>query len=1562
MHSPSSTSRSFLRALTLVAASASALVVALAGSGSARAQANVCPPQTASDRFICFGTGDITAATNRTSLTYAPTTPFVAGSQVCAFVDVTAELEQGGWDQVYLRFSDGASATGPTFQDFCLAGNGAGVCDTNLSPGCEAVPTVITDTAGTYCYQPTPGATNVTVSVYVKTQDGQYQCGDCGDQLGSPGVTVHTLEVTGCTGFPTGACGNGILEGSEQCDDHNDLAHDGCAADCRLEPGAICDAAGTTCAAAGQCHAVTPGPLGISYCYGNGATDLDTSLAWIWSIDGDGTPLALRYDIAGGLELYEDPTDTTIRYDELWFYWEDDAGGSDLIPLNIGHAVSDPSYEVWSRGTLEVVPTAGATILFAEFIVFADDTVSCADTFGDIAPLGVSTLELASCDTTHVDAYDSLAAFTAAVGGCYEIVDFNAIPDGTLEPISGDGYVVTGDSGQGIPVSVEASPYPSTFADGDGTPALDPQIPESYLSNSRLRIDFAPGPAKAVGMTFIDVGDIGGVMSMEAYRDGQLVFFDPDIEVSSPDNNFITTRGFVFDQAVDSIVFSMIEPSDAFDLDNLVVIPQDDQDDDGVPDLCDCAPADPKAATSFAEICDDQADNDCDGFTDDGDFDCGGTGSAACQTYADENLDQTSGGWLVAGDTSWGWNGAAGRWEAESRNNLQATLESQPLGVPSSACPGDFKVDVELGGIVASDGDALVIAWSRNGGPFATLKTVTGTLSKQTLDLTGLVVPGDAVSFRFAYVTNSSGVAVGPFVTRLRLYADEDRDHDLVCDGCDCAPQNAAFGLDCDVDGDGWCASTTGPLNPSPLYAGCDQEIAHGNPQVGGSDCRDDKATANPGLGHEDPFCSDGVDNDCDGKVDGADPDCAQPTCTDPDGDGYGSGTGCLGPDCREGVQACTTDCSDADHDNVPDCDPADTCRDADADGYGVGPGCTGPDCDDTRARCAVDCTTDLDSDSVPDCSEDCVDADGDQYGNGPGCRGFDCDDTSSACTTSCVDVDGDQLYDCRDGCLDADKDGFGTGPTCAGPDCDDLRPSCAASCVDVAPANGTPDCAENCVDPDGDGYGVGTSCTGADCKEGVAACNVSCRDDDHDGTFDCDPADGCLDADGDGYGAGPGCTGPDCDDHVAECTTTCADSDDDQRLDCDPRDDCHDVDHDGYGTGPGCDGADCDDAVATCALDCVTDNDHNDKPDCAEACIDADKDGYGQGPGCAGPDCDDAAATCTTSCVDDDLDQTADCKDSCFDKDHDGFGVGPGCTGGGDVVDCDDDRPKCTTDCADLNSNGTPDCAEDCVDHDGDGYGVGSTCLGPDCDDAQKSCTAVCVDQDVDGTFDCADGCVDNDKDGYGEGPDCGGADCDDALANCNVDCGDHNSNSVADCNEGCKDLDQDGFGVGADCGDAIDCDDRYAACTTSCTHADNDGIPDCADDDDDNDGLKDVDEAAHATNPLDPDSDDDGLFDGAEVYTHHSDPTDPDSDKDGLRDGDEVLRYATDPADPDTDHGGVDDGREVADGTNPLDPSDDRVGRFEGSSACAGGGVDASWLAAALVGLAMLRRRARA
>ena len=117
-----------------------------------------------------------------------------------------------------------------------------------------------------------------------------------------------------------------------------------------------------------------------------------------------------------------------------------------------------------------------------------------------------------------------------------------------------------------------------------------------------------------------------------------------------------------------------------------------------------------------------------------------------------------------------------------------------------------------------------------------------------------------------------------------------------------------------------------------------------------------------------------------------------------------------------------------------------------------------------------------------------------------------------------------------------------------------------------------------------------------------------------------------------------------------------------------------------------------------------------------------------------------------------------------------------------------------------------------------------------------------------------------------------------------------------------------------------------------------DGDGLKDNCDDDDDNDGLTDVQEQTLGTNPLNPDSDGDGVKDGTEI----ADGTDAndsckfvlahqtltpsaawntaDCDNDGVTNTQEKLD-GTDPLNPDSDGDGVIDGTEKADGTDAKD-----------------------------------------
>jgi hypothetical protein len=91
--------------------------------------------------------------------------------------------------------------------------------------------------------------------------------------------------------------------------------------------------------------------------------------------------------------------------------------------------------------------------------------------------------------------------------------------------------------------------------------------------------------------------------------------------------------------------------------------------------------------------------------------------------------------------------------------------------------------------------------------------------------------------------------------------------------------------------------------------------------------------------------------------------------------------------------------------------------------------------------------------------------------------------------------------------------------------------------------------------------------------------------------------------------------------------------------------------------------------------------------------------------------------------------------------------------------------------------------------------------------------------------------------------------------------------------------------------------------------------------------DGIPDDWKVAHGLDPNDPavafeDPDHDGLT-NLEEFQHGTDPHNPDTDGDGLSDGDEVHVYHTNPLLADTDGDGIPDGVEIQTGSDPLDPT---------------------------------------
>lgn len=358
-----------------------------------------------------------------------------------------------------------------------------------------------------------------------------------------------------------------------------------------------------------------------------------------------------------------------------------------------------------------------------------------------------------------------------------------------------------------------------------------------------------------------------------------------------------------------------------------------------------------------------------------------------------------------------------------------------------------------------------------------------------------------------------------------------------------------------DVDGDGFGVDgdTRCLCAPAAPYAAT---------KIG--DCDDGKAIVNPDATET---CN-GLDDDCDGTIDGGTANACIQFYSDVDGDGFGdpNDASCL---CAPtGVYTTTdnTDCAPADGDISPAqseiCDGADNDCDGDTDEAGAG-------------GCAL-FFADTDGDTYGNPADfACLCAAADPY---VATQGGDCDDNEAALNPSLPETCGDSIdNDCdgdideanADGCViyygDNDNDGFGLigdaqclcapvdphDATEAG-DCNDsnvdVKPMAAEicdgldnNCDGVVDEPGTPGCTDYFLDTDGDTYGVGTSqclCSplGAFTASGAGDCDDTdpsakpgnpeiCNGKDDNCNGDTDEADaaGCtvyyIDVDDDDYG-----------------------------------------------------------------------------------------------------------------------------------------------------------------------------------------------------------------------------------------------------------------------------------------------------------------------------------------------------------------------------------------------------------------------------------------------------------
>jgi hypothetical protein len=210
----------------------------------------------------------------------------------------------------------------------------------------------------------------------------------------------------------------------------------------------------------------------------------------------------------------------------------------------------------------------------------------------------------------------------------------------------------------------------------------------------------------------------------------------------------------------------------------------------------------------------------------------------------------------------------------------------------------------------------------------------------------------------------------------------DEADND--CDGDVDEDVTTTFYADADSDGQGDPGSTTEACSPPSGYVST------------ALDCDDTDGAISPNA---EELC-DEVDNDCDGDTDEDDAADAGEWYADADGDGYGAGSATVSCSQPSGAADVDGDCDDTDADYSP----------------GAAEGCDGED---------YNCDGDVDND-----------VDGDGYTDAD-CGGEDCDDDDAAvipevgggCAlgTDCLDVL-DAGYSDGDGEYTIDPDGYGTG------------------------------------------------------------------------------------------------------------------------------------------------------------------------------------------------------------------------------------------------------------------------------------------------------------------------------------------------------------------------------------------------------------------------------------------------------------------------------------------------------------------------------------------------------
>jgi hypothetical protein len=1079
---------------------------------------------------------------------------------------------------------------------------------------------------------------------------------------------------------------------------------------------------------------------------------------------------------------------------------------------------------------------------------------------------------------------------------------------------------------------------------------------------------------------------------------------DPDTADCKPLNSLIFHGQVEACDGIDNNCDAQVDEGFAdFDVDGLKDCVDPDDDNDVDPDTTDCQPFDARINHAAQEVCD-GVDNDCDGQIDEGDLDHDQDGVMDCVDTDDDNdgdpdatdcqpldpairhgaqelcdgIDNNCDALIDEGFNDFDADGTKDCVDTDDDNDGDPdTADCRPQNAAihhaaQEACDGqDNDCDAQVDeGFVNTDGDAQADCVDpdddNDGDP--------DTADCRPLDKD--VFHGQ-VEFCDGADNNCDGQVDEGFPDYdgdlKKDCVDTDDDNDGDPDATDCKPLNPAINHGADELCDGLDNNCNGAVDEGAAdndHDGIGDCVDPDDDNDGDPDLTDCKPL-NPAIFHGAPELCDGIDNNCEGRVDEAFPDF--------DADG-------------------AKDCVDTDDDNDGDPDVTDCAAFNPAISHAATEACDG--LDNNCSGAADEGFADLDGDGAADC----VDLDDDQDGD-PDVT--DCKPQNPAISHAalevCDGVDNDCDAQIDEGYPDFDLDGI---RDCVDPDDDNDGDPDAADCAPMNPA--ISHAATEVCD------GIDNDCDGA-IDEGAA-------DNDHDGIGDCVDPDDDNDGDPDltdcaqlnaaiSHLALEACDGIDnnCDgqkdegypDNDLDGLRDCVDPDDDNDGDPDTTD-CKPFNaaiH--HAAAEVCDGADndCDaqvdegyaDSDADGVRDCVDPDDDNDgDPDTTDCKPFNALISHAANEICDGVDnnCD---AQVDEGFPDYDLDGSRDCVDS--DDDNDGEADATDCQPYNPAVNhsvtevCDGVDNDCDGSVdegyADFDGDGTRDCVDSDDDNDGeiDGtdckpynaaihHGAAESCNGVD-DNCDGTADEGYTDSEGDGIKDCVD--PDDDNDGDPDASDCqplnaavnhlaaevcNGVD-DDCDAAVDEGFPDNDGDGLRNCVD--PDDDNDGDPDTSDCkpfdpairhGASEVCDGVDNNCDALVDEGfvdhDGDGARDCVDSDDDNDGEADATDcqpfnaaihhgASEACNGIDDDCD--GLVDEGAADSDGdglADCVDPDDDNDGIADAQDNCPLTANTAQKNSDGDLLgdacdpdDDNDEVADGVDncPLTANADQL-----------------------------------